>query len=88
MLRRTCAVVVTTSTPTDPAPVADLPAPGDETVVIDNARRTFEAARHPTSLVALDGAARLLTRVADSCWVADLVASWAAKSPVRAVGPD
>ena len=55
-----------------------LHAPGDQTVGIDNARRIFEAARHPKSFIALDGADHLLTRAADSRWVADLVASWAA----------
>lgn len=54
-----------------------LHAPGDRTVGIDNARRVFDAARHPKSFVALDGADHLLTRPADSRWVADLVSSWA-----------
>lgn len=70
-----------------------LHAPGDETVGIDNARRIFEAARHPKSFIALDGADHLLTRAADSRWVADLVASWAARylsaqsGPVNPVDP-
>ena len=43
--------------------------------LIDNARRTLGAARHPTSLAALDRVDHPLTGAADSCWVDDLVAS-------------
>jgi len=56
-----------------------LHAPADETVGVDNARSIFDAARHPKSFVALDGADHLLTRAADSRWVADLVASWVSR---------
>ncbi|WP_202819236.1 hypothetical protein [Actinosynnema sp. ALI-1.44] len=39
-------------------------SPVDEYVGIDNARRIFDAAHHPKSFVALDGANHLLT---DKC---------------------
>lgn len=56
-----------------------LHAPGDETVGIDNAGRIFEAARHPKSFVALDGADHLLSREADARYAGQLVASWASR---------
>ena len=54
-----------------------LHAPHDSVVGIDNARRIFEAARHPKSFVALDGADHLLTRLADATYAAALIATWA-----------
>jgi len=56
-----------------------LHAPGDETVGIDNAGRIFEAARHPKSFVALDGADHLLSREADARYAGRLIATWAAR---------
>ncbi len=56
-----------------------LHAPGDQTVDVDHARRIFEAARHPKSFVALDGADHLLTRPADSRWAADVISAWASR---------
>lgn len=56
-----------------------LHAPGDQTVGIEHARRVFDAARHPKSFVALDGADHLLTRPADARWAADVVAAWASR---------
>jgi putative redox protein len=53
-----------------------LHAPRDETVGVDNARRIFEAARHPKSFVALDGADHLLTRHEDAAWAAGVLAAW------------
>jgi uncharacterized OsmC-like protein len=52
-------------------------APTDDIVGIDNARVIFEAARHPKSFVALDGADHLLTRRADAEYVASVLAAWA-----------
>ena len=52
-------------------------APGDEVVGVDNARRIFEAARHPKSFVSLDTADHLLTRRADAAYVANVLAAWA-----------
>lgn len=51
-------------------------SPTDAVVGIDNAGRIFEAARHPKSFVALDGADHLLTRREDAQYVADIVAAW------------
>jgi len=53
-------------------------SPEDDVVGIDQARRIFEAARHPKSFVALDGADHLLIeRERDARYVADLLACWA-----------
>lgn len=61
-----------------------LHAPTDETVSIDNARAIFDAARHPKSFVALDGADHLLSRPADSRYAAAVIAAWAERymSPI------
>ena len=53
-----------------------LHAPQDAIVGIDNARAIFDAARHPKSFVALDGADHLLTRPGDAEFVADILAAW------------
>ena len=54
-----------------------LRAPTDEVVSIDNARTIFEAAGHPKSFVALDGADHLLSRSADSRYASAVIAAWA-----------
>ncbi len=54
-------------------------SPQDNTVGIDNARKIYQAARHPKSFVSLDGADHLLTRAQDARYVADVVAAWAAR---------
>lgn len=56
-----------------------LHAPLDSIVSLDNAALLFQAARHPKSFVALDGADHLLTRSEDSRYVAELVAAWAGR---------
>jgi putative redox protein len=56
-----------------------LHSPTDTTVGVDNARRIFETARHPTSYVALPGADHLLTCRADAEYVAAVVAAWAGR---------
>lgn len=53
--------------------------PRDEIVSVDNARRIFEAAKHPKSYVSLDDADHLLTRPADSVYVASVLAAWATR---------
>ena len=53
-----------------------LHAPQDAVVGIDNARAIFDAARHPESFVALDGADHLLTRSRDAEFVAEMLAAW------------
>lgn len=52
-------------------------SPTDETVSVSNARAIYEAARHPKSFVALDGADHLLTRKEDAAFVARVIAAWA-----------
>ncbi len=57
-------------------PLLVLHSPQDQIVGVDNARAIFDAARHPKSFVALDGADHLLTQPADAEFVASLVATW------------
>lgn len=52
-------------------------APGDETVGVENARLLFEAARHPKSFVALEGADHLLSHKADADYAAGVICAWA-----------
>jgi putative redox protein len=54
-------------------------APSDEIVPIDNARRIFDAAKHPKSFVSLDDADHLLTRGADAVYVAEVLAAWVSR---------
>ena len=54
-------------------------APLDAVVGIDHASAIFTAARHPKSFISLDGADHLLTRRADTEYVADVIASWASR---------
>jgi uncharacterized OsmC-like protein/alpha/beta superfamily hydrolase len=56
-----------------------LHAPGDRVVPVDNARRIYEAARHPKSFVSLDGADHLLTQQTDARYAATLIAAWASR---------
>lgn len=51
----------------------------DEIVAIDNARKIFEAARHPKSFVALAGADHLLSEPADALYVARVLAAWSSR---------
>lgn len=52
-------------------------SPVDDIVDIGNARRIYEAARHPKSFVCLDGADHMLTNRADAYYVAELISAWA-----------
>lgn len=52
-------------------------SPVDEIVAIDNASEIFLAARHPKSFISLDKADHLLTRRADSEYVAGTISAWA-----------
>jgi putative redox protein len=54
-------------------------SPTDEIVDVDNARRIFEAARHPKSFVSLAGADHLLARAEDADYVATVLAGWASR---------
>ncbi len=78
-------------------PLMVLHAPRDETVGIDNAGQIFQAALHPKSFVALDGADHLLSRPDDAQFAADVIAAWAgrylmagpvAERPAASPGPD
>lgn len=60
-------------------PLLVMHAPTDDEVGIENARLIYEAARHPKSFVALDGADHLLTRKEDAEFVASMLATWAAR---------
>lgn len=70
-----------------------LHSPVDQIVGVDHARRIYQAARHPKSFVALDGADHMLTRPDDAAYVAGLVAAWVSKylpdghGPASAVSP-
>ena len=71
-----------------------LHSPIDNTVGIEHAARIFEAARHPKSFVALDGADHLLTDARDAEFAARVIGSWAsryvddASGAAPAAGPD
>ena len=60
-------------------PLLLLHAPTDMVVGIENARHIFDAARHPKSFMALDGADHLLTEPADAIFAAELIGRWAAR---------
>ncbi len=56
-----------------------LHSPIDEIVGVDQARRIFEAARHPKSFVSLDEADHLLNDRADAQYAAGVIAAWGAR---------
>ena len=56
-----------------------LHSPEDEVVAVDHARKLYSSLRHPKSFVSLDGADHLLTKRADSSYVADVIAAWAGR---------
>jgi putative redox protein len=58
-------------------PLLVMHAPTDEVVGIENARRIYDAAKHPKSFVSLDGADHLLRRREDAAFVAEIVSAWA-----------
>ncbi|MGE3449227.1 MAG: alpha/beta hydrolase family protein, partial [Microbacteriaceae bacterium] len=60
-------------------PLLVFHSPTDAIVGIDNARRIFEAARHPKSFISLDRADHLLSRPADAAYVATVLAAWASR---------
>lgn len=63
-------------------PVLIFHSPVDSVVSIENARRIYEAAKHPKSFVAIDNADHMLNRFEDAQFVADVLASWAARYAV------
>lgn len=56
-----------------------LHSPTDAIVDIDNARAIYEAARHPKSFIALDGADHLLTKRPDAVFAAQMISNWASR---------
>ncbi len=58
-------------------PILILHSPQDEIVGIDNASLMYQAARHPKSFIALDGADHLLSNKNDSHYAGEIIASWA-----------
>lgn len=58
-------------------PLLVLHSPQDITVGIEQARCIFEAANHPKSFVALDGADHLLSKPEDAAFAAEIIAAWA-----------
>ncbi len=60
-------------------PLLILHAQGDTVVDADNARRIFEAARHPKSFVSLGGADHLLKRASDARFAVRVIAAWASR---------
>ncbi|GHJ34644.1 S9 family peptidase [Streptomyces sp. TS71-3] len=67
-------------------PLLVMHSPTDDTVGVDNARRIFDAALHPKSFIALDGADHLLTAPKDAEFVADILAVWAFRHMRRTTG--
>jgi len=58
-------------------PLLVLHSPADEVVPFENALHLFQAAHHPKSLVALDGADHLLSRRTDAGYAGGVIAAWA-----------
>jgi putative redox protein len=54
-------------------------SPDDRVVAIEHARKIFDAAPHPKSFVAVDGADHMLSEREDSVFVAEVLAAWAAR---------
>lgn len=69
-------------------PLLVMHSPTDTVVDVDNARRIFEAARHPKSFVSLDDADHLLTRREDARYAAAVLAAWAARYVGRGLATD
>lgn len=59
-----------------PAALLVMHSPTDQSVGIDNAAQIFQAARHPKSFIALDGADHLLTQPSDARFAASVLAAW------------
>jgi len=54
-------------------------SPVDTIVPVDQARKIYEAARHPKSFVSLDQADHLLTNLRDARYVGEVLAAWAGR---------
>ena len=60
-------------------PLMIFHAPTDDVVDIQHARQIFDAAMHPKSFVALDGADHMLSRREDAVFVARVLAAWSSR---------
>lgn len=60
-------------------PLVVFHSPKDEIVGIENAKKIFEAAKHPKSFISLDTADHLLSARNDSIYVGSMLAAWAGK---------
>lgn len=60
-------------------PLLIFHSPVDDTVSVDNAKLIYENAMHPKSFVSLEDADHLLSRAADSRYVAAVLAAWATR---------
>lgn len=69
-------------------PLLVLHSPVDRIVGVDNARKIFEAAKHPKSFVSLDTADHLLTDDDDARWTAAVLAAWASRYVAAAPGEE
>ena len=58
-------------------PILLFHSPVDDIVGIDNARKIYQAAKHPKSFISLDKADHLLTNRQDSSYVGSTLAAWA-----------
>lgn len=56
-----------------------LHSPLDVTVDISDAEKIYKAAKHPKSFISLDNADHLLSRAADSEYVANTISGWASR---------
>jgi alpha/beta superfamily hydrolase len=58
-------------------PLLVMHSPMDAQVDISHAARIYQAARHPKSFMALDGADHMLSRPADALYASRIIAAWA-----------
>lgn len=65
-----------------------LHAPLDNIVSVDNARRIYDAAKHPKSFISLDNADHLLSRAEDAAYAATVIAGWASRYIAPPQTPD
>lgn len=60
-------------------PLMVMHSPTDDTVGVENAKRIFDAAKHPKSFVSLDGIDHLLKKKSDAEYIATILAAWASR---------
>ncbi len=69
-------------------PLLILHGPTDDVVGIENAEAIYRTARHPKSLVSLDGADHLLRRREDARYAAEVIAAWATRHLPELLDPE